>query len=322
MLVRALIPFVIAAMVKFAVPFIHNAIFHTPYTSFGATEIGWFEGGLGTTISTLIHTNIYLYVIAAMIYLPIAEFLLCACLFGGYAIWRSVKLKKTFPVLWAIVVIISIFSLAILQGSGMPYRTAQGVSVFVAFVLFVLYQKISVTRLTIFKRIAIVLLFALCWHQSAFIHRIQSLNNLRADCEAAVIHDIGRRLMSDYDKKPVVVSAYTPGAWVREQVCVDKNSWNGRLFVSVCSALGLPSDDGGDTKIVGNNVNAYLSSHEVLTPKMIFKYFGYDVEIVTSSEVIKQAVMIAKEKNMRPYQILDYGPYLIVQVSAKEYFGE
>ena len=319
---HAVLPLVLAAVVKFAVPIVYNSIFQTEFTSFGATEIGWTKIGFLGSILNILSSNISSYIVKSLIYFPITEFFFSALFFLSFTLWRCVKSKSFFPILWGGIVIISIFSLSIIQGVGLPYRTASGISVFVAFVVFLFYHLLR-SQHKLIRFGVVVFLFALCWHQSAFIHRIQSLNNQRAENEAAAIHHIGLRLVSDYGQKPIVfVNGYYAGEWNLDQQSVDINSWNGKLYKFLSDNYGTPFQPGEKRRIMETNGYPYLSTHEILTPKMIFKYFGYDLNILTDPNIVAQAVSIAKEQQMQPYQIYDNGPYVIVKLNDINYYGE
>ena len=315
------IPLIVALCIKFAVPFIHNIIYDTPYYSLGQTGIYWLESNPIYVFAAIIRSIGFHYILSALIYLPLTEFLICILVVFFFMTRFSLKQKSFFPFLWGCLVVLSIFSQSLLQGCGLPHRSAQGISVFVAFVLFLFYQEVSTNSHSVIKRGVIIMFLFLCWHQSVYIHKINALNILRSENESAMVHDVGNRLISDYDRKPVVfVSEYSRGKWVNERIHVDKESWNGKLFFEILGKFVPSYNTGEPVKIIETNVNPFISAHEVRTPLLLFKYYGYDFDIVTSTATIKRAVKIAKKQNMRPYQIFDYGPFIIVQLGAEKYF--
>ena len=174
------------------------------------------------------------------------------------------------------------------------------------------------------------------------MNRLLGLNNLRSDNELAVIRQIGYRLVSEFEKKPVVfVSPYKVSDWISRQVSVDESTWNGRLFYRVydnfmmqfdqpfmnyqrsCTQLKRPF------KYVGTNVNSMTIQWHNL--HQLFSYCGYDIEGIPDNLLSdplkyeeyqikqKEATIIAREMKISPYQIYDHGDYLIVNLGGDLY---
>ena len=51
---------------------------------------------------------------------------------------------------------------------------------------------------------SVVIGLFLAWHQSAYLNQVFALNNQRSDNEIAVVHEIGPRLLRDFEKKEIV----------------------------------------------------------------------------------------------------------------------
>lgn len=314
------LPVVIALSVRYLVSGL-LIMLGIPYQPVGATGLAWLSGANPlAVIITIIGSNGFLYGVKGLVCFPITLFVVASVLFLIYIVKRSIMERNVKPLLLGIVLMMAVFSLAILQGSGMPYRTAQTVGIFVSFCSFLLLLgTINGGRAT--KNITLLLLLGICWHQSVYLNKVLALNNQRSDTEAAMVQNVGFKIISEYDKKPIVfVSSYAMSNWVAKRTQVDENSWNGILYHRICAAIGI--NDSGKTldNIYQTSVNPFIKPDEVLTPPMIFRYYGFDFEVITTAKIIKEATDIARKEQMRPYTVLDNGDYLIVQLSAERYF--
>ena len=280
---------------------------------------------------------IFDYGIMGLVYLPITIFLLSLILFTVCILFKK-RNRMTFVLLGG-AVFVSLFVQSIIQGYDQPYRTSQ---VFTLFVAFSFYLSIISVSSTIWRSFLYVVLFGICWHQAVYLNRLLGLNNLRSDNELAVIRQIGFRLVSEFEKKPVIfVNSYKIGEWIRRQVTVDESTWNGRLFYKVydnfmmqfdqpfmnyqrsCTQLERPF------KFVGTNINSVTRQCHNL--HQLFSYCGYDIEGIPDNLLSdplkyeeyqikqKEATIIAKGKKIGPYQIYDHGDYLIVNLGGDLY---
>ena len=131
--------------------------------------------------------------------------------------------------------------------------------------------------------------------------------------------------ISQYEKKPVVFVGEDPELpyWIRRQVTVNESSWNGRLFRSIMIALDGSCDL--NMKYVGTNVNPVMP--EYLQLQDLFSYCGYDITVVPDyfsgdntvklGDMRKEAAAIAVRRGLGPYQIIDNGKYLIVNLGGQ-----
>lgn len=336
-LLMYLIPLLIAFITRFAVSFCINSICNLEYHGGGATGTAWIRESFGYVLKNMIGFVIFDYGIMGLVYLPITVFLISLILFAACILLK--KGKRMTCILLGGAILVSLFVQSIIQGYDQPYRTSQ---VFALFVAFSFYLTIISVSSTAWRRCLYVVLFAICWHQAVYLNRLLGLNNLRSDNELAVIRQIGFRLVSEFEKKPVVfVSPYQVGKWISSQVTVDESTWNGRLFYKVydnfmmqfdqpfmnyqrsCTQLEHPF------KYVGTNINSMtLQWHNL---HALFSYCGYDIEDIPDNlwndslrydeykKMQKEATKIAKEKNIGPYQIYDHGDYLIVNLGSDLY---
>ena len=330
-------PLLIAFVVRFAVSFCINFIYHLEYHGGGATGTTWIRENFGYVLKNMIGFVMFDYGIMGLVYLPITIFLISLVLFAACILLK--KEKRMTCVLLGGAILVSLLVQSIIQGYDQPYRTSQ---VFTLFVAFSFYLTIISISSTIWRRCLYVALFGICWHQAVYMNRLLGLNNLRSDNELAVIRQIGYRLVSEFEKKPVVfVSPYKVSDWISRQVSVDESTWNGRLFYRVydnfmmqfdqpfmnyqrsCTQLKRPF------KYVGTNVNSMTIQWHNL--HQLFSYCGYDIEGIPDnllSDPLKYedykrkqvtATMIAREKKIGPYQIYDQGDYLIVNLGGDLY---
>lgn len=327
-----MIPLLIAFIIRFTVSFCINSILDLDYHGGGATGTTWIRESFGYVLKNMIGFIIFDYGIMGLVYLPITVFLVSLVLFAACILLR--KEERMTCVLLGGAIFVSLFVQSIIQGYDQPYRTSQ---VFTLFVSFSFYLTIISVSSTVWQKCLYVALFAICWHQAVYLNRLLGLNNLRSDNELAVIRQIGFRLVSEYDKKPVVfVSPYKISNWISRQVTVDESTWNGRLFFKVydnfmmqfdqpfmnyqrsCTQLNRPF------KYVGTNIfNITMQIHNL---HHLFSYCGYDIEGIPDNlwnnplknkqykKIQKEALQIAKQKKIELYQIYDNGDYLIVNL--------
>lgn len=313
------IPIVVALIIRIIVSQLIMVLFRMPYNPGGAsTGILWFSDNVFHVLKCMFAFNIVHYVLYALIYFPITIFLLVSFLFILYILLYKNRSKV---VVLSIFVFLSLFSQSIIQGFELSYRHAQTISLFVAFTVF-LYSNLSICRY--WKYCVYSLFFLLCWHQSVYMNRILGLNNLRSDNEMAILGEIGYRITSEYEKKPVVfIGHYQISKSIENFVSVRENTWNGDLFFLLYEKFITKIER--PYRYVGSNVHPatweYYQIHD------FFSYCGYDIDVIPNylygedvekEEVIKNlSTQIANEKHLKPYQIYDSGEYLIVNFNSR-----
>lgn len=311
-------PVVVALIVRIFVSQLIMVLFEMPYNAGGAsTGVLWFSDNVLHVLKCMFAFNVVHYVLFALIYFPITIFLFALFFFILYIFLCK---NQTKVIILSIFVIFSLFSQSILQGFELSYRHAQTISLFVAFTAF-LYSNLPVRRF--WKYSIYLLVFLLCWRQSIYLNRIFGLNNLRSDNEVAILGEIGYRLTSEYEKKPVVfVGSFQYEKPIRDQITVNENSWNGKLFYylyekSLCK-LDRPY------KYVGTNLQA--ATWEYYQISDFLNYCGYNIDVIPNylygnniekeQLILNDATQITQENNLRPYQIFDNGNYLIVNLGS------
>lgn len=309
------IPAVIAFLSRFLISFIINIVYGLDYNGGGDTSIIWLKYDFMPTLKGMLVSNINHYLLYGLVYLPISIFVLLLIYFF-YALFR---INRTFVLLLGLIIVVSLFSQAILQGDLLFYRHAQTITLFVSFSVYLFCVSVNKWR-----KLLYVVLFAMCWYQAIYLNRILCLNNLRSDNELTVVRELGMKIVSEYDKKPIVFVGVRPslGSWINRQVSVNEAEWNGRLFYRLSQKLGEHGNI--PIKYVGTNVNTVMA--EYLQLKNLFSYCGYEIEVIpdyfsgkvdTQTEKIREeAAAIAEKKGIRPYQIYDNNKYLIVNLGG------
>ena len=316
------VPVIIAFFARFLISYVINSVYNLQYNGGGDTSIVWLGYDFLPTLKGMMLSNTIHYSIYGLVYFPIAVFAVSLLFFSVYILFVK-NCNKFVPMFLGMIIVISLFSQAILQGDLLHYRHAQTIMLFVAFSAFLLCSIIKHN----WQKSVYIIMFGLCWHQAVYLNRILGLNNLRSDNELTIVRELGMRIMSEYDKKPVVFVGERPtlGNWINGQVSFDKNTWNGRLLYSILDRLAGGHDDHEmPIKYVDTNVNSVMP--EYLQLQNLFAYCGYDIEVIPDymsqkfdkdvEKIRYQANMVAEEKRVGSYQIYDNGDYLIVSLGG------
>ena len=328
-----LIPIALALVIRMAISFGIRFLYGLEGVSGGATDINWFSDTPQLVLMKIAGGFFLKYVLASLVYYPIAIFLISLIAFLFFIFFRSYKDKKYSLFVYGILFVASLFALAILQGNTLTYRAAQTITLFIAVVAFLLGELFSQIKNNKVKIFSYLILFGVCWHQAAFMNKILGLNNLRSENEAYIVRSIGERIIRDYDKKPVVfISPYSAGPWIKDRINIGNNSWNEQLYNHIIK------------KVVPESFNKYMSEKYIETNvdcateqyaqlQLIFNYYGYDIDVVGPEErpytpsymnrdlrLLKEAMSVAEDRKMRPYEIFDNGDYLIVTMSNQRNF--
>ena len=329
------LPVVIAFILRIVVSFVIRMILGLTSVGGGATEINWLSETPLLAVMKIAGGNFIKYFLGAFVYFPITEFLIALSIFIVGIIVVSIKIKKGTVAIYGFLFIVSLFSQAIIQGNALPYRTAQTINLLIAIVAYMLAIKASQINKCFPRVLCYVFLFGLCWHQAGCLNRYLGLNNLRSENEEYIIRSIGEQIVRDYDKKPVIfISPYSSGEWIDSRVTVGYGSWNENIYNAIMNKIVPDSyKHYMSNRFVETNVNSATEEYSQI--QAIFAYYGYDIDVVGPIEkphtpeylhkdtrLLKEAISIAKEKNMRPYEIYDNINYLIVNLSGKRSFLE
>lgn len=316
-----LLPVIAAVIIRFVIAFLFRNIYDIPFNYGGSTSINHEE----TTFVYLIGSNMYRYFIAGLVYFPITVFVFSVVAFIFYVLFTLRRTLNFQITILGFILIASVFSLTIIQGVCMQYRTAQAVTIFVSFVAF-LFCEIRVR----YQLVINVSLLFLCCHQAAYINNVLSLNNMRSNNEAACIRYIGFKLVSEFDiRKPVVLitkdDSYDGylGPWIDKRVHADNNSWNGRLF-NMLTTRSLP-ERYHNYKYINSNINNAIDFGGTQQQYQFFQYYGFDLNVQEISTVLssikdsnrKKAIeMIYRNlgHEIPPLGVLDVGECIFVNM--------
>ena len=315
-------PLLLAVIFRF---FVHYAILFVcdaSYIQVGGSNIDYNN----ITLSYIVGSNFFKYYVVGLVYFPITVFVLFSLFFAGYILKKSISYHNFRIFVFAMLFYFSLFSLVV-RGVCMDYRTAQTITVFVAFLSFLICEmKIRWYK---FRLLIPVFLLFLCWHQAVYINKLLSLNNMRSNNEVESLRYVGNRIMSEYGGgKPVVFIAEQDayggylGPWITKRMYADVNTWNGRLFDKLANEY-LP-EKYHRYKYVNSNVNNILNWMGQATLRDFFIYCGYNINIVSLSSVLSSEKDPIKRKqldiqiqkvlvSMNPLEVRDVKKCLLVK---------
>lgn len=313
------IPLIFAVVLRVLIGVFLIRMFGLEYTSNGATTISWGTDNIRAIIGSLINTTITMYGIDALLYFPLTIFVIAAIIFVIGIVVLAIRQKRFLPIILGVIVLVSLFFQSIIQGTVMPYRTAQTLSLFTAFVLAYIVELGLTAKNKGIRLVPLMVVLCLCAHQSIYLHRILALNNQRSDNEIAVVHQLGYRLESEFDHKTIVfVGKYDIGRWISSQIKPDTNTIGGRIYKFIWNNINDEFDVENE-EFVDTNVNSLLNwaSGAFESQKMmreVFSYCGYDIQVldVFSQDDRNRYEQIAIERGMRPFEIADIGECILV----------
>ena len=184
-------PLFLAVVFRFVVHYAILFIFDASYIQVGGSNVNYNT----ITLSYIVGSNVFKYYVAGLVYFPITVFVLFSLFFAGYILQKSTSNHNWGIFVLAMLLYISLF-LLVVRGACMDYRIAQTITVFVAFVSFLMCEiKIRWSK---FRLLIPVFLLLLCWHQAVYINKVLSLNNMRSNNEIESLKYVGNRIMSEY----------------------------------------------------------------------------------------------------------------------------
>ena len=315
-------PLLLAVIFRFVVHYAILFVCDASYIQVGGSNVDYNN----ITLSYIVGSNVFKYYVAGLVYFPITVFVLFSLFFAGYILQKSISYHNSRIFVLAMLFYLSLF-LLVVRGVCMDYRIAQTITVFVAFLSFLICEmKIKWYK---FRLLIPVFLLFLCWHQAVYINKLLSLNNMRSNNEVESLRYVGNRIMSEYGGgKPVVFIAEQDayggylGPWITKRMYADVNTWNGRLFNKLVIKY-LPVKY-HHYKYVNSNVNNVLNWLNANNLKKIFSFCGYDIDVIDFSSVLESennpVVRRHLEKQyevakatMNPLEIRDVGNCLFVK---------
>ena len=313
--VRYAVPLIGGLVLRFAIGFVLIFINRLQYAANGATEISWnIAENLPAQIAALLDNTFNCYFARGLIYFPILMFDIALAAGAAVFITAAVRKKNWTIILLYLLLCCSLFFQELVQGTLMPYRTAQPLQYFTAFAITIFLFFLSLTGKRFLLTISVILCCFLCYRQGVFLNRTFALNNQRSDNEAALAHNIGYRLKSMYDDKPVIfVGEPDLGKNIRYQLNESMSTIGGRIYKKLAVFFGWMHDINTvyETDIMSVllwNSAAYYSQTMM---GRYFSYYGYDIQVWDSNDTYPYK-LIAIEGGMKPGEIRDMGDYLLV----------
>ena len=292
---RAAFPLAVAVVIRTIIGVTIINVMRLSYTHNGASGVYWFKLGLKETVLRIL-ANYDFYLHSARHYMPITEFGMAVLAFSAINICYAFR-KKFILLPIGVFIMVSIFSISLIQGQILPLRVAHICSLFVAFTAYLLIRITEEKQLYKLNLFLVAVFLCLSYRQSIYLHDLLALNNQRSENEAALIRTIGYRLHSEFDfEKPVVFCGnYDLGTTIKDQI---KN----KTETNVQSVINWAT-------VAFDNQNMM---------KELFSYYGYDINVLEhpfERMNIGEYNKIARDSGMKPLEIRDFGPYILV------YFG-
>ena len=286
------------------------------------TGISWdLKNSLWPQINNLIISIFDHYFLRSLIYLPITIFVISLITSSICIFVVSLKKKDFVIFLIYFLLCVSLFTQAILQGTNMPYRTAQTIHLFSSLALTMslfFISNIGKRSLTVFFIVCVSLI---CYRQGFFMNQTLSLNNQRSENEAFMAQSIGFRLKTDFPEKPVYfIGLLDLGDNINQRVKPDETTPGGYLYrkLSYHFDLNYP-----DIRLYESNIHSVMSWNSLGSQMMApyFAYYGYDITVMEniSKDLYVQIVHYILKEEMKPFEIRDRGNYILVYLGLRSW---
>ena len=294
-----------------------RAVYHLTAYETGDNTIRWGE----TTVWGLFKLLLTNYVAKALLYLPVAVYLVLTIVFATYCLYRCFHDRRILPLLLGKLTALSLFMLTFVQGSIQPYRASQCFTIYVAFVLFlVAHTALSYDGAKEARRYAGIAVTAVCMliclQMASFLNYVFFLNHQRSENESALAYSVGYQLMNEYPhgKRICFVGWGTSGDYIERQLRTDPQSKKGNYYIRIYRRLW--HEDPPNLRGIETNVNSVITWSKG-TPEMLYQYFayhGYNLNIVpwTEQAVHQEAIQTAQALGLQPYEIAEQEDYIIV----------
>lgn len=315
------IPLVIAVLLRYVIGFALIRLMNLTYEINGATSIAYLEGQFIEKLLGVIRITLQYYIYRGLIYMPIGEFVFASA--AGFICAAVLSIKKhNFSIFLLFIIFhLSLFFLPLLQGSIMHYRSALTIQYFTTFVLTMALFALTHLKKQKYFKIGLVFLIYLCYRQGVFLNQTLALNNQRSDNEGDLIQNIGYRLKTEFDDKLVIfVGGMDLGNNINRQRHPNQKTIGGYIYRKLAYHFNWGYED---TFIYDTNVyplinwNIRAFGHQKMMQEYL-SYYGYEVKVLDDLPwyLYENYQYLAKDLNMKPFEIRDLGDYIMV------YFGD
>ncbi len=308
------VPLIIGSAIGVLIGYFISVITGTPYIKCGDTRSHWGEVDV---FYNLIDSNFDRYFLRALIYVPITIFVFAVIILVTVLI-KSIFERKIMVLLSGIFLFFSIFLLPMYQCFYLPYRVAQNVTVFTAFVFFLGLERSEAYSKFLQKAIGVFMIL-ICLIQSSFLMNVNWIDYQIAHNDEDLVRQIGYNLTSKYYGKPVMLIPRQSDIYglydiysesLHKEVIIDVNTLNGKLYHS------MRGDSVIDMKYFDTNLYSVLlrgASLEDTAMELFFSYCGYEIDVISYiPEDYPEVTELVESGKLHTLEIVDMGEYVVV----------
>ena len=229
----------VAVILEYSVTTIYMNLHHIVPSKFASTGIVWLgSNGLLGNITPFMKSMYSSFMNPSIGYLPITIFQITTVVLAVFAVVASVVRKNYWVLLFAGLLVLSLFSLSFVQGVASPFRVCQGFALFIAFVAIIIYDQTPKK----IKPLILVTIVYLVTIQTYDLTKWFYNDNQRYQEERIVMLEVSHDIKSNFDTtKPVVfIGEYIQGTGLRH------NQTNGYSFIN----WGKSTFDGPGTQLL------------------------------------------------------------------------
>ena len=315
------IPLIVAFLLRWIIGNLLRLILGIAKGQNGATGIAWGKDPFPDVLRKLILDTFLNYIVNGIVYLPITLFIVAETFLIGYSVFLSLKKRSCMILIGGVLLGLSVFTLPIIQGDFMQYRTAISLSMLTSFSAFCCIECFERNS----KKIKIIVGFLalyLLWIQSAYLNSELALNNQRSENEMRTMSIIAQKIMSTNSEKPVIfIGEYDLGDYFTHAKKDYSDTPAGKLYQKAIDAF---INRYGDyyytffhlTEFPDSNVNSVINYSVAVRGMMeeYLSYLGYDIQVidrVSNPDLVADAKIIVDNTKMHPYDVVETENYII-----------
>lgn len=308
-------PLLIGMVLGSVVGHIIARLMNVAYVRNGDTISHWASD---SAFRKLIIGNIDHYFLRAFVYVPIMVFVIAVCVWLAMISFFVFK-KKWWSVVFAVGLFVSLFILSLYQGSWFPYREAQNITVFTAFMFFIICDFCEKNR-RMYQMVSAVLI-VICMISSSFLLKVNLLDYQIAHNDESLVRQLGYSLTKDYYGKPVMVIGHYYDAYsiyssvLQDEVVVHTDTLMGKIYDRCRQRIVGESAD--RMKFYDTNLYStlFLANAEMSSLQQYFSYCGYNLTFIPYVEAeYPEVKKMVDEGTLHPLQIVDMGDFVLVEL--------